>query len=257
MDELPPRKPGYKGEMIVGIGYFLLFCLAGSAFIYFYSLAVTKQAGESVNWIATGLPPLTPSPHIPAMIPTTAARIYSDDFSFDRALSWEVVNYDPDLNDIQVRDGRLYLSSSGSDYYQMARCVRCPYMNQPFLIQADLTTDRIADDYFGIVFHQGPTDYSFYVFGINPKAGKYFLFRVSPDGWSLRTSGDSGWIKPFPAVNRLGVYASGDRVELYINGQIVDSYQEANVSFQTGNCALYVGSSGFELIADDFMIYAE
>jgi hypothetical protein len=95
---------------------------------------------------------------------------------------------------------------------------------------------------------------SFYLFQINTEAKKYYLYHHTYDGWSLRAAGESNHIKSFPASNILGIYANQDIAEFYINGEIIDSYNQSKPTFQFGYFGFYVDDTDFQLIIDNLMI---
>ena len=67
-------------------------------------------------------------------------------------------------------------------------------------------------------------------------------------------TGIADQIQPYPAVNKLSIYVNKSMVEFYINGKLIDTYQDAGTSFQSGQVGLYVNDTGFRLIADNLII---
>ncbi len=259
MSEAPIKKPNYKGEIIVVVGYLLFFCLVGGAGIFFYPILRESQAQARINPITTSLPALTPNPHVPSGMPPDAPVILSDDFSTDQN-SWRDIPSDAPAS---VEDGHLSLFPP-SDYilpyrgYAMATCYQLCTLDEPYFLQVDLSTNNATQSNFGVAFAQVPNfNADFHLFAINPESGSYSLYYHYLTGWYLRTSGKNGMIHPYPATNRLGLYVNQDLVELYINGVFLDSYHEAGFSLQDGNIAFFVGDGGFTLTIHHLIIYKE
>jgi hypothetical protein len=94
----------------------------------------------------------------------------------------------------------------------------------------------------------------FFLFQVNTAAQKYFLYHHFIDDWSLRMSGRTDQIQPYPAINRIGLYVNVGSLEFYINGKIVDTYRDTGTSFQSGGFGFYVDDAGFKLIVDNLTV---
>lgn len=250
MDKLPEKQFNYTTEIIITVGYLLFFCVVLTLCYTFYIFTFLKQAPAPINTFATSLPAVTPSPQVSTTDQPEAGRIFEDNFSNDHN-NWTLKK---DIFKEEVANGKLYFESLHENNYAFTGCEACPYLKEPFYLQADFATTAATDKNFGIVFNLNYDSDSFYVFLINIEARKYYFYHRSADNWSLRAAGESDQIKSFPAVNTLGVYANQNTVEFYVNGKIIDSYKQSGYSFHVGDFAFYVDNANFKLVVDNLVI---
>ena len=75
MDTSPNKRISYRMEIVVAVGYVLLFCLIFGTCYAFYVAAFLKpntlQSLETAN-----LPPLTPTPHISSTFPEHCKQVF-------------------------------------------------------------------------------------------------------------------------------------------------------------------------------------
>ncbi len=255
MEDSPTRRANYTVEIIVAAGYLLLFCLGGAACLFSFSLIVGKQAPSRINPMTTSLPPVTPTPHIDPAELTSATPVLSDNFDINR-YGWQSLDGYSRGDGVDVKDGALYLASLVARHYNMVRCGYCTVVDGPYYLRIDLTTDQATSDLYGVAVDWVWDDArDFYVYEINPETGSYYLYHHTADTWSLRSSGHSDRIRPFPATNTLGILVNQDTLELYINDRIVDAYHEAQAVFQNGRYGFYTDDSGFNVILDNLSIF--
>ena len=250
MDTSSEKKLKYTKEVLILVGYLLFFCLAFIFCYLFFVSTYLKRPALPINTFATSLHPSTPIPHISSIVQTEGDKIFEDDFSSDK-YNW--TNNNSEFRE-DVSDGRLWLESKVQNYYAIARCGLCPYLKEPYYLQADFSTTKITDSSFGIVFNFSRNDNSFFLFLINRESKKYYIYHQVAYNWSLRASGESGQIAPFPAINNLGVFAGSDIAEFYINGKFVDSITESKYPFQFGYFSFYVDNSDFKLVVDNLVL---
>jgi len=251
MNTEPKEKVSYVTEYLVAAGYILFFCLTFTFCSVLYYFSYLQPQPSPINTFATGLPPITPTPHIRPTNLQSATPIFEDDFSND-SHAWTGTEDD---SKEQVTLGKLIFESRKENTYAFANCGYCPSLNAPFYLQVDLSTGAGTDKGFGIYFNFKNNDNnSFFLFRINTEARKYYVFHGNNDGWTIRAAGESDQIKSFPAVNTLGIYAKKDVVEFYINGKISDSYKQSGYSFHKGDFGFYVDDAGFKLIVDNLVI---
>jgi hypothetical protein len=243
------KKTNYLGEFIIGVGSLLFLCLAPALCSIFYYFSTLQPQTSAVNPFATSLPPTTSTPHMIPAEQKNADVIFKDDFS-DDSHGWEDGE---NWYKAQVALGKLLLESLDQGYYATAECGLCPTLKSPFYLQADFSTGREIDNDYGIYFNYDKED-NFFLLTINPQAGRYYIYQNYNDVWALVASGKSQEIKKFPAINTLGIYASKDRVELYVNGKLIDSYQQSGHSFHEGDFGFYSDDAGFQLIVDNLII---
>ncbi len=251
MDAEPKEKVSYLPEFMVAAGYILFFCLALTICSTFYYLSYLQRQPVPINSFATSLPPTTPTPHIVPADQQNATVLFKDDFG-DDGHGWAGTE---DNSKEQVTLGKLLLESKKEGYYAFTSCALCPALDTPFYLQADLSTGHVTDKNFGIYFNYNYTDNGdFLLFQINTEARKYYFYYGNNDGWSLWSSGQSDLIKPFPVTNTLGIYARKDAVEFYVNGQIIDSYEQSGYPFYLGDFGFYVDNSYFQLVVDNLIV---
>jgi hypothetical protein len=247
------EKPeSYTAELVVLAGYIFFFCLAVILyFIFLISFTRNLQKSPSqINSFATNLPPQTPIPSIPLNYEPGSLPIFREDFD-NNQIGW---TGDPDLASREFKDGKLYIESLDENSYALTSCSKCPILREPYIFTVELSTDQLTDGGFGVVFALQYTRDYFYLFRINLESKKYFLSRYYEDNWSRRMTGIADQIQPYPAVNKLSIYVNKSMVEFYINGKLIDTYQDAGTSFQSGQVGLYVNDTGFKLIADNLII---
>jgi hypothetical protein len=232
----------------------LLFCLACTACSGFFYVAYLEQtAAKSAGTI--DLPPLTPNPHIRSTFSPATTIVFEDDFSDDHNGWIDASSWIGGGSTEEIKDGKLFFASASDGHYAITTCTLCDSLNQPYFLIADLTTGQATDQDFGIMFDKGDNPSDFYVFQVNTEKRYYYVSHHATNNWLLRTSGESNLIRSYPATNTLGIYVNKDNIEFYINGEIVDSYQETETSFQTGVIGFYVDNSSFELVIDNLLIY--
>jgi hypothetical protein len=242
------RKTNELTVLLIGAGYlFFLLLVAALCSLLLFNIASRPQV-PPVNPFTTSLPPKIPTPHILSTTQQNAAVIFKDDFS-DDSHGWE---NNEDWEKAQVTLGKLLLESFDEGYYASAECALCPSLDSPFYLQADFSTGKEINDDYGIYFNYDEGD--FFLFTINSKAGRYYLYQKYNDVWSLMASGESQKIDTFPAINTLGLYANQDLVELYVNGKLINSYRQSGHSFHEGDFGFYADDAGFQLIVDNLII---
>lgn len=250
METPSKEKHNYTLEVFIAGGYLIVFYLGCMLCFTIYYLRYRHQSHPEINVFAASLPPTTPTAHIYSDNRKAPEKIIGDNFDNDQ-YQWE---YHDDESTTKIEGGKLLLESLSPNTIAIARCQLCALATLPYFIQADLSTDVATDQSFGIVFNRMNGGNNFYLFEINTEAKKYYLYHHIADSWSLKASGGSALIKSFPTVNTLGVYINQSQVEFYINGKIIDSYNQSGHSFEPGEFAFCADNSGFKLIVDNLII---
>jgi hypothetical protein len=248
------KKISYLWEYLVTAGYLLLFCALtfGCAAFFYVNRSLYSPLSRPPYEFATNLPPRTATPHIPSIDPFKAETpIFRDDFS-NNDHQWLSSQ---DETKEKLDSDRLFFQARNEDGYGLISCDDCPYLESSYYLEASLSTNLETDDDYGLAFKRSKTLDDFYIFIINPESKKYALWHHTPDDWSFRSSGETNLIRPYPESNTLGLYASKDFIELYINGEIIDSYTESNSSFDTGYFGFYANASWFGVYVDNVVIY--
>lgn len=236
---------------------YLLVCLCLGMFVY-----VSRQQIPGIRDYfptQTAMPTATSPPTATPVVhkPDGTDRVFKDDFSYNRS-NWRSKWSDDKVN---FKDGNLIVESSSINSIGMTQCSECVFAHS-FYMDADFSTNQEIDEGYGISFNikNGKSAYDErYVFQIQPVNGSYVLSKVtivsSENVWMRRISKKSNLIKPYPAINKLGAFLSKDKIELYINGKLVDTYQDPGTEFVPGTFGFYVDSGGFQLIVDNLFSY--
>lgn len=254
MDTASQTKTKYTLEYIVAGGYIFFFCLVAFTclgFFYVNRSLMTPSLPVS-NEFAESLPLSTPSPHVLSSHDFGADSILFQDDFINNQNRW--LNSQDDTYEY-LRNGRLFFHAENYGEYSIISCKACPYLKTPYYLETSLSTNIATDEGYGIVFNRSSTLDDYYLFMINPEIRKYFLFHHTPDVWTLRASGESTLIHPYPKSTTLGLYAYQDTVEFYINGTIVDSYVESDHSFHHGFIGIYANNSWFGVLVEEIAIY--
>jgi hypothetical protein len=242
-----PTQDGGTKIAILGLaGLYFLVCLCIGIFIFPFR----QQIPGIQNYSPTATPTLTATPI--AHWPASGDKIIEDDFA-DNNLQWQSVW---DNDNVSVRGGKLYLSAAPGEF-AMAECLLCPSLRSNYYVQADLATDQAIDESYGIVFSASAYHSDYYLFEINSTRGIYALYKYRGDDWTRRMGRKSDLIKSYPDINTLGVSIDNDVIALYINGQMVDTYQDTLSVIASGTFSIYVNSSSFTLIVDNLFAYGK
>jgi hypothetical protein len=247
-------KVNYTMEYFVAAGYIVFFCVLAFACLglFYLNRSAFIPPPSPTNEFAEKLPPTTPTPHISSNSQFEANSIlFREDFNGNQN-RW--LNSQDETKE-KIQDGKLFFHSRNEGKYSSISCETCPSLKTPYYLEASLSTNKTTEEAYGIVFNRSYTFDDYFLFMVNAEAMKYFLFHHTSDGWTLRTSGTSFQIQPYPKSTALGVYANKDLLELYINGVIVDSYMESGSSFHPGFFGLYINNSWFGVYADHVVIY--
>lgn len=197
----------------------------------------------------------TATPHAPQ--PAKGDKIIKDDFS-SNSNQWFRPNESSSINNVYLKDGKLLLSSQQVNNYAVAQCTRCPSLTSPYFIQADFSTQQETDKSYGFIFSSGTAAHSnFYLFDIDAKNKRFYLYKYQSQTWMLRASNDSSLIEAYPQVNTLAVSMDGDLIGMYINGTQVENYTDTGNSINSGIFEFYVGDAGLTVVVDNFYVYGK
>lgn len=236
----------HRRRVTIVVGGYVLLCIlaaaACSAFVYL-------QYGPNLTQLQ-GLP--LPTPHIhPSRLSVSSAWVHESFQNNDRQWDhWGTSNQ-------TIQNGQLTLESVVESQPALSACHACPFLDQPYYAQADFSTNGTGSAAYGIAFQIRDADYDYNVFQIYPGRQQYEFWRKTRDGWSERASAVVPTIAAYPAFNTLGVYVNGDWIEFYINGQMVDTYEETGTSFEGGQIGAYVDDIGVQLHMRQLLVYQE
>ena len=193
---------------------------------------------------------ITPTPHV-LIKPAQDETVFNETFDSNER-QWYAFY---DGNVVNVENGTLTLRSNSSEYIGLAFCTNCPYLDDIFYYQAEMSTLDKTDESYGLAFCSSGYNADFYVFQIN-RLGKYQLYKHSENNWdSLISSQRSPTIQGFPVTNTLGVYYVNGDMKLYINNVLVDSYKDES-PFKCRKAGFFVNGGTFDMTADNIFSYS-
>jgi len=185
----------------------------------------------------------TTLPEDPAQLLGAPAR--QDNFANGKAFGLDAAGYEDENTRITVENGAMVLTSYSQYGYRGWRLT----VNSPadFYMEARFETVQCAgEDTFGMVFRAPDyTDGQGYYYGLTC-SGKYMLSKWDANGTENLVTSSNDLINPGPAqINRLGVWAEGEHLRLYINGKMITELNDASFT-AAGHYGAYIAgqSSG-------------
>jgi hypothetical protein len=225
-------------------------CLAG---LCLFLVAISALLGYQQNVkrnAATATPALSPTPHILVQAPAQKSSVKYEDFS-SNGKDWGLYYA---FGKIQVIQGKLILQSYLKDGFAIGLSDPFQPAHSGYRLQADFSTDVDVDSAYGLIFGMNASQGTYYTFGIWPKDGNFQLFKYNGEIWTELVADSSAKITHYPQVNTLGIACDQGQIEMYINGERVAGYSDADF-FQSTDVGVFVDNAGFRLIVDDFFIY--
>jgi hypothetical protein len=227
----PPKKSSKTWIWVVGIlGLLVLVCGGG-----FVGLAVFVSTLDT-NINSSGSP--TPSTGTPTPTPFSRSEVMNVDLS-----KW--VSPNSTYGNTSYRNGEFYMSSKKKGFYYVVAALD-DYKTESASSTVTLRNVDNADSSlgYGIVFHSSPTPLEKgYAFLVDTTRQKYRIVRHQPGqetdvvNWT-----SSSAIKSGSAENKLEVRDTPDRIELYINGDMVTTIKNA-YGYRGGVVGLYSGDA--------------
>ncbi len=239
----PKSKPRYVPEIVVGVGYLLFFVLVAVACVAALFMIYSHRAVPA-NSVELDLPSLTATPHVLSTPVMGAAVLFQDGFTSNANLWGPAFAPQEAQEEVQVKDGKLLLTTLGNNQFVTAMCGRCPTLDKPFYAQAEFTSEGAANVDFGIMLGErnGFNDDHYYLLLINTDARKYSFYYYGARQWYLRGSGIADQFHSLAATNTIGIYINGGYAEFYVNGGVVDSLEDSGTSFQRNDLGFYAAS---------------
>lgn len=158
-------------------------------------------------------------------------------------------------NTVTVEEGKLSLLSDTKGYIGIALCASCPYTNDNFFLQADISSEVKTSESYGLAFCSNGYSGDFYVFQLNQQGNRFDFYKHSDSGWeTLAENKPSQAIMDFPSANTVGVYFDQGVIKLYINNELVFSFEDKD-PYKCSRSGFYVNDGGVTLLADSLIIY--
>ncbi len=233
---MQPKKSSKTWIWVVGIlGILVLICGGGgvAGLLYFASFETDRNTGP-----AGSSPTPTPVRATPTQPPFERTDVTAIDLS-----KW--VSKTSKFGNTEFTDGEFFMSSKQKGYYYVV-AAPADYKTESASTTVVLRNVNGADSSlgYGIVFHSNPTPLEQgYALVIDSKKQRYRVVRHAPGkeidviNWT-----SSSAIKDGSGENTLEVRDKPDRVELYINGEMVTSIKNT-YGYKGGVVGLYTGDA--------------
>ena len=230
---MQPKKSSKTWIWVLGIlGVLVLGCGGSFGAFLIYVASITPDANKGP------VPSPTRSSSSPTPTPFSSEQVQTLDLA-----DW--VRDSSEFGNTSYSGGEFFMSSKKKGYYYVVAATE------------DFKTERAAtsvvlrnvDDSasslgYGLVFHSDPKPLQKgYAFIIDTKRQRYRVARHEPGkeadvvNWT-----NSSAVKPGTAPNKLEVRDSADRIELYINGEMVTTIKNTH-GYRGGVVGLYTGDA--------------
>ena len=230
---MQPQKSLKVWMWVLGLlGLLVLVCGGGLGAFFIYVASITPDGNK------TPTPSPTRQGGTPSPTPFPRDQVQSIDLE-----SW--VRANSDFGNTSYSDGEFLISSKKKGFYYVVAATD-EYKTE--LASTSVVVRNVNDASsslgYGLVFHSDPRPLQKgYAFIIDSKRQRYRVVRHEPGkeidvvNWT-----NSSAIKPGSAENKLEVRDSADRVELYINGELVTSIKNTH-GHRGGVVGLYSGDA--------------
>ena len=231
----------------------------GCLFFLFLILGAAMFALNPIQYIrdksATPTPIITQIPRILAHEPddkTKVINVIKEDFSSNKR-EWGLFYPNGKL---EIINGKLILQSNLEQRYVIGRSREFDFLNEKYYVQADFTTDVDNGYSYGLVFGISDSLGTYYMFEVVPRTGYFRLLKYNNGKWDELVPLTYSVLKPYSEENTLSIYFDAGDIELFINGNLVSSFSDNNF-FQSKGIGVFVQSTGYRLIVDNFFAYDE
>jgi hypothetical protein len=222
-----------------------LFLMFGVAAVFVFRPSRSVDTPSATPTIA-----VTQAPHILVHQPADKSSVIREDFSSNKR-EWGV--YYP-YGKLEIINGKLILQSNIEQGFVIGRSREFDYLEQPYYIQADFSTDIDNDFTYGFIFGMSDTLETYYMFEVASKTGYIRLLKYNTGKWDELVPFTQAIVKPFPEANTLSVYFDAGDIELFINGDLVSRFTDNNF-FRSTSVGVFVTNTGYRLIVDNFFAY--
>ena len=232
---MQPKKSSKMWIWVLGILGLLLVLCGGSGvafFVYVASLDANRNSGPTAS------PTPASSRSTPSPSPFESKNVSSVDLA-----DW--VRKDSDFGNTEFKNGEFFMSSKQKGYYYVVAApaeYKTESANTSVILRNVDNANSVLG--YGLVFHSDPKPLEKgYAFIIDSKRQKYRVTRHQPGKEiDVITWTNSSAIKEGAQENRLEVRDKLERVELYINGEMVTSIKNTH-GYKDGVVGLYSGDA--------------
>jgi len=210
---------------------------------------VTPTPTRTSTPTITYTPTITLTPH--ALIPAPEnAKVFSEQFDSSKN-RWESYYGD---NTTLIKEGKLYIKSDKAGYVGLASCNGCP-IYKAFYFQAEVVPEKSSGAQHGIAFCATLLRNEYYVFIINSTYQTYSVYKRIPSDWIILFNNvSSKLINQFPISNTLAVEYNQGWMELYINGDLVNTYIDLE-PYSGRGFGVFIDAGLMDVIADNVFVY--
>ncbi len=197
---------------------------------------------------------IAPTPQILVRYPEHEWQIQFEDFSTN-IHEWTLIY---SLGKVELINGKMILQS----YFKNGGILATTYSENSqfepsedvYYVQADFSTDTSKSSGYGLVFGLDKYLGTFYLFQINPQSKKLILYKYTAGGFVNLFSKNHFQLHSYPEPNTLSVYFSKGEIELYANGELINTLIDDNPLNSRGVGA-FISDSSARLIVDNFFTY--
>jgi hypothetical protein len=178
---------------------------------------------------------------------------FYDDFS-DPASGWGVV--DDELVRAEYLDGEFRVLTKNDDYMYLFRAPTCDQSN--YVVEVDARWVGTPGSSYGLVFGISGSFNQYYIFDVNTDYQDYRLLRFDGSGYyTIVPITSSAAINSGTGTNHLKATRNGDSITLEVNGTVLGTWTDGNITGLTGVGILsapYEGASTSDSRFDNFSV---
>jgi hypothetical protein len=203
----------------------------------------------------TSTPTITPTPR--AFVPAPKGITLVADRFNSNIYQWYTYNADSAM---QVKGGKLTLRSNLEGSVGLAACNMCRIDGNLFYFQAELAANSESDAGQGLAFCAtkpvSKQSGSYYVFEIHAASQTYVLHKMIANAWTtLIADTSSPLINAYPLPNTLGIDYDLGKMDLYLNGQLLNSFTDQNPLEKCQLAGVFIENWKVDLLADNVFAY--
>ena len=190
-----------------------------------------------------------PLTQILARAPSHGEKVLEEHFD-DNQQNWQAYYTNRPMT---VKDGLLQMANKEKGYVALAWCMSCGDFKDAYYYQADVKLNEFSNIAYGLAFSIRDNN-NYYIFNISNESSTYALFKLVNDEWDTLIDYTSTTEISDSLPNTLSVYFDHGKIDLFINGALVNSYTDSS-PHSGGKIGLIVNDSGVTLYADNVLAY--
>lgn len=217
---------------------------------------VTLTPTDTLTPTITNTPTISPTPTSTAtphvlITPSEDVTMVEDRFDSNE-LDWSSYYSGGQVN---ISEGTMHVRSDQKGSVVLALCQGCPDFENSFYFQAELLPEKGTEIEHGLAFCATGVSDDFYVFAISSKEQYYSLSKLTTQGWkTLIRQTLSSKINRFPKANTLAVQYDKGYVKMYVNGDQISSFIDAD-PLSCRRIGAYVNDGAVDVLVDNLFVY--